>query len=103
MDAEIFRYALAKPSQFGIRWAPDPRAGLPALLRLTVNLAAVIPDTDGEVRARRGWSMLRNMLSYKSNTTSGVMRVVPERYSSQRARFVGAFPRAARKGWVGGV
>ena len=30
-----------------------------------------------------GWSMLRNMLSYKSIATGRVVRVVPERYSSQ--------------------
>jgi hypothetical protein len=38
-----------------------------------------------------GQSMLRNMLSYKSIATGGVMRVVPERFA-KRARFVGAFP-----------
>ncbi len=38
-----------------------------------------------------GWSMLRNMLSYKSIATGGVMRVVPERFA-KHARSVGAFP-----------
>ena len=47
-----------------------------------------------------GWSMLRNMLSYKSIATGGVMRVVPERYSSQTCSVWGAFPQAARTGWV---
>ena len=47
-----------------------------------------------------GWSMLRNMPSYKSIATGGVMRVVRERYSSQTCSVVGAFPQAARKGWV---
>jgi transposase len=46
-----------------------------------------------------GRSMLRNMLSYNSIATGGVMRVVPERFA-KRARFVGAFPQAARKGLV---
>jgi hypothetical protein len=44
VDAEIFGYASAKLRQLGIRWAPDGHAGLPAFLRLTVNLAAIIPD-----------------------------------------------------------
>jgi hypothetical protein len=50
VDAESFGYASAKPRQFGIRWAPDGHAGLPALLRLTVNLTAVIPDEINRAR-----------------------------------------------------
>src|SRR5262249_38170930 len=42
-----------------------------------------------------GWSMLRNMLSYKSIATGGVMRVVSERYSSQACSACGVIPQAA--------
>jgi transposase len=44
-----------------------------------------------------GWSMLRNMLSYKSIATGGVMRVVPERYSSHSARVGCAWSEAVEK------
>jgi Putative transposase DNA-binding domain len=53
-------------------------------------------DTDGEVHA--GWSMLRNMLSYKSIATGGVMRVVPERYSFQTCSVCGCIPASSPKG-----
>jgi transposase len=36
-----------------------------------------------------GWSVLRNMLTYKSIATGGVMRVVPERYSSRTCSVCG--------------
>ena len=45
-----------------------------------------------------GWSMLRNMLSYKSIATGGVMRVVPERYSSQTCSVCGCIPATGPKG-----
>ena len=45
-----------------------------------------------------GWSMLRNMLSYKSIATGGVMRVVSERYSSQVCSACGVIPAGSPKG-----
>jgi hypothetical protein len=44
-----------------------------------------------------GWSMLPNMLSYKSIGTGGVTRVIPR--SSQTCSVRGAFPQP-EKGWV---
>jgi hypothetical protein len=34
-----------------------------------------------------GWSVLRNVLSYKSIATGGFTRVVPERYRSRAIQF----------------
>ena len=45
-----------------------------------------------------GWSILRNMLSYKSIATGGVMPVVPERYSSQTCSVCGCIPASSPKG-----
>src|SRR5262249_21324753 len=45
-----------------------------------------------------GWSMLRNMLSYKSIATGGVMRAVSERYSSQACSACGVIPAGSPKG-----
>jgi hypothetical protein len=47
-----------------------------------------------------GWSMLSNVLSYKSIATGGVMRVVAERYSSQTCSVCGCIPASSPKGWV---
>lgn len=45
-----------------------------------------------------GWSMLRNMLSYKSIATGGVMRIVSERYTSQVCSCCGRNPSSSPKG-----
>jgi transposase len=42
--------------------------------------------------------MLRNMLSYKSIATGGVMRIVSERYSSQTCSACGVIPVGSPKG-----
>jgi putative transposase len=53
-------------------------------------MAKSVPDA--------GWSMLGNMLPYKSIATGGVMRVVPERYSSQTCLVCGCIPASSPKG-----
>lgn len=45
-----------------------------------------------------GWSMLRNMLSYKSIAAGGVMRIVSERFSSQVCSACGVIPAGSPKG-----
>ena len=45
-----------------------------------------------------GWSMLRNMLSYKSIATGGTMRIVCERYSSQTCSACRRRPASSPKG-----
>ena len=45
-----------------------------------------------------GWSMLRNMLSYKSIATGGTMRIVSERYSSQTCSVCRRRPASSPKG-----
>jgi putative transposase len=45
-----------------------------------------------------GWSMFRNMLSYKSIATGGMTRIVSERYSSQACSCCGIISRSSPKG-----
>jgi len=45
-----------------------------------------------------GWAMLRNMLSYKSIATGGIMRVVSERFTSQTCSCCGTIPDSSPKG-----
>jgi putative transposase len=44
-----------------------------------------------------GWSMLRNMVSYKSIATGGMMRNVSERYPSQTGSVCGCIPASSPK------
>jgi len=45
-----------------------------------------------------GWSALRNMLSYKSIATGGVMRIVSERWTTQVCSCCGCIPDSSPKG-----
>ena len=47
-----------------------------------------------------GWSMLRNMLSYKSIATAARCASSANATVPKRARLAGADPQAARKGWA---
>ena len=48
-----------------------------------------------------GWAMLRSMLSYKAIKLGGVMRIVPERMTSQTCSCCGALPDTRPKGIAG--
>jgi hypothetical protein len=47
-----------------------------------------------------GWPMLPQHAVVQVDCDWGVMRIVPSGAVPKRARFVGAFPRAARRGWA---
>jgi transposase len=68
-----------------------------------IYVGGVSPKTLAKTRMAKsvgdaGWSMLRNMLLYKSIATGGVMRIVSERYSSQTCSACGVIPVGSPKG-----